>query len=255
MRWGDAMQSLASNVTPPDGAKAVQEKQLLLSRLLARLAHEIRNPLSSLDIHVQLLEEDVASAAPEVRERSATRFRIIHTELERLNNLVQRFLSLAGRSSVNLQSVEIARVAGHVCALLRPEAAAHGIELTLRLPESLPPVVADPDQLAQALVNLLLNAVQAVGRDGRVELSVRSDDAAGVVIAVADSGPGIDPANVAALFEPFYTTKEDGSGLGLWVVRQIAAAHGGTVQAANAAGRGAVFTLTLPVRGTEPQHG
>lgn len=239
----------AAPATPHDAAKSVQEKQLLLSRLLARLAHEIRNPLSSLDIHVQLLEEDVAHTPPEVRERSAARFRIIHTELERLNNLVKQFLSLAGRTAVNLQTVDVGRIAEHVCALLRPEAAAHGISIALELPEAPATLVADPDQLTQALVNLVLNAVQAVGRDGRVVVAAATDAIAGTMqLTVTDSGPGIDAAHEASLFEPFYTTKEDGSGLGLWIVRQIAVAHGGAIHAANAAAGGAVFTLTLPLQ-------
>lgn len=247
------MEQQAVTSMPQDAAKSVQEKQLLLSRLLARLAHEIRNPLSSLDIHVQLLEEDVAHTPPEVRARSAARFRIIHTELERLNNLVKQFLSLAGRTAVNLQPVDVGKVAEHVCALLRPEAAAHGIDLALELPPSLPTLVADPDQLTQALVNLVLNAVQAVGRDGGVRVAARTATDGGMLIEVSDSGPGIEVAHEEALFEPFYTTKEDGSGLGLWIVRQIVVAHGGSVRAANAAGGGAIFTLTLPLHGGD--HG
>lgn len=250
------MEHLAITAMPHDAAKEVQEKQLLLSRLLARLAHEIRNPLSSLDIHVQLLEEDVARSAPEVRQRSAGRFRIIRTELERLDNLVKQFVSLAGRSSTHLQPVDVARVAEHVCGLLRPEADAHGIELSVQLPTALPEVVADPDQLTQALVNLVLNAMQAVGQHGRVEVAASanaSEDA--LVLTVADSGPGIDPAKQAALFEPFYTTKEDGSGLGLWIVKQIVVAHGGSIGGENAPTGGAVFTLALPLRGAERSHG
>ncbi len=250
------MEHLAATPVPHDAAKAVQEKQLLLSRLLARLAHEIRNPLSSLDIHVQLLEEDVAHTPPEVRERSAGRFRTIRTELERLNNLVKQFLSLAGRSSVNLQPVDVARITHHVCALLRPEAEAHGIEITSQLASPLPPVVADSDQLTQALVNLVLNAMQAVGRDGRVEVAAAPDaESEQLFLTVADTGPGIDASNEAALFEPFYTTKEDGSGLGLWIVRQIAVAHGGSIRGENAPAGGAVFTLALPLRGAESSHG
>ena len=248
------MEHLAVTAMPHDAAKEVQEKQLLLSRLLARLAHEIRNPLSSLDIHVQLLEEDVARSAPEVRQRSAGRFRIIRTELERLDNLVKQFLSLAGRSSTHLQPVNVAGVAEHVCGLLRPEADAHGIELSVQLPAALPEVEADPDQLTQALVNLVLNAMQAVGQHGRVEVAASASEDA-LLLTVADSGPGIDPAKQAALFEPFYTTKEDGSGLGLWIVKQIAVAHGGSVGGENAPAGGAVFTLTLPLRGAERSHG
>ncbi len=250
------MEQLAATSMPHDAVKAVQEKQLLLSRLLARLAHEIRNPLSSLAIHVQLLEEDVATTPPEVRARSSPRFRIIRTELERLDNLVKQFLSLAGRSAPNLQAVDVAKVAEHVCALLRPEAAAHEIGIGLELAAPLPPVVADPDQLTQALVNLVLNALQAVQSGGTVDVAAQID-AAGeqMLITVTDSGPGIDATAQEKLFEPFYTTKEDGSGLGLWIVRQIAVAHRGTVNAGNCPQGGAVFTLTLPLRGAEGRHG
>lgn len=250
------MEKPAVTLTPHDAARVVQEKQLLLSRLLARLAHEIRNPLSSLDIHVQLLEEDMAHAPPAVRARSSGRFTIIRTELERLDNLVKQFLSLAGRSAPTLQSVDAAMAAKHVCALLRPEAAAHGIEIELKLPPSLPLVVADPDQLTQALLNLVLNAVQAVGRDGRVVVAARAAlSGRELILTVEDTGPGIDLGNVAALFEPFYTTREDGSGLGLWIVRQIAVAHRGTITADNRPEGGALFTLTLPLQGAEGNHG
>lgn len=243
------MEPTIANSVPQDAAKAVQEKQLLLSRLLARLAHEIRNPLSSLDIHVQLLEEDVTHAAPEVKERSAARFKIIRTEIDRLNNLVKQFVGLAGRSAVTLQTVSIAHIAEHVCALLRPQAAVHGITIELSVPADLPPVAADPDQLTQALLNLVLNAVQAVSRNGTVSVAALVLQDRRTEITVKDTGPGIDPKHLDALFEPFFTTKDDGSGLGLWIVRQIAVAHGGTIAAANGPRGGAVFTLTLPLHG------
>lgn len=248
------MEHLAVTTMPHDAAKQVQEKQLLLSRLLARLAHEIRNPLSSLDIHVQLLQEDMTHAPEPVRARSALRFRTIRTELERLDNLVKQFLTLAGRSSVNLQPVAIAAVAEHVCALVRPEAAVHGIEVALELAPRLPAVMADPDQLTQALLNLVLNAIEAVGRDGLVIVSAEPTGDR-MHVTVRDTGPGIDPHDEPKMFEPCYTTKEDGSGLGLWIVRQIAVAHGGAVSVANAPAGGAIFTLELPLSGTERCHG
>src|SRR6187401_1643716 len=102
---------------------AAQEKRLLLSRIVARFAHEVRNPLSSLDIHVQLLEEDLQEATPQVREKTASRFEIIHGELHRLENIVKHFLCLAGPSSLDLHPVQAAKVIDHVCELLRPEAA------------------------------------------------------------------------------------------------------------------------------------
>ena len=103
---------------------AAAEKRDLLARLLARLAHEIRNPLSSLDIHVQLLEEDLGALAPQMREQLTARLEIIHGELHRLESIVEHFLGLAGPSALDLEPVEIPKIVTHVCELLRPEAAA-----------------------------------------------------------------------------------------------------------------------------------
>jgi len=247
---GVVMENILATALGQDVSKlAAQEKQLLLSRLLARLAHEIRNPLSSLDIHVQLLEEDLAQEPAQVREKAAGRFEIIRGELHRLENIVKQFLSLAGPSALDLQPVEPARLIHHVCELLRPEAAARGIEIVMQAPESLPALTADPVQLTQALVNLVINAIQAV--EGRGQVAVRARVAAEhdmLAIEVEDSGRGIPLEKQSAIFELFFTTKPEGSGLGLWIVQQIVIAHGGAVLVANAPQGGAVFTVQLPLR-------
>lgn len=235
---------------------AAQEKRQLLSRLLARFAHEVRNPLSSLHIHLQLLEEDFQEAPAALRERTLGRFEIVHGELRRLETLVKHFLGLAAPSSLELQPVNLATLTGHVCDLLRPEAAARDIEIRLSLPEGLPDYVADPGQLTQALVNLVINAIQAVGRQGRVEVGVVPDPSTGSLgIQVLDTGPGIPPGRESAIFEPFFTTKPDGSGLGLWIVQQVVSAHGGEVEASNVAEGGARFVLHLPWPRREAQLG
>jgi two-component system sensor histidine kinase HydH len=251
------MEKILANALGQDVSKlAAQEKRLLLSRLLARFAHEVRNPLSSLDIHVQLLEEDIAQTPPQVREKTASRFEIIHGELHRLENIVKHFLSLAAPSSLDLHPVDVAKVVGHVCELLRPEAAARGIEIVMKLPKSLPSVPADSAQLTQALVNLVINAIQAVEHNGRVEVSAGCGAAEGLLtIAVQDTGPGIPAGRESSIFEPFFTTKTEGSGLGLWIVQQIITAHGGEVDAVNLPGGGAVFTFHLPLRRKEHQNG
>ena len=250
------MEKTFADAPGSDGTQvAAQEKQLLLSRLLARLAHEIRNPLSSLAIHVQLLEEDVARAAAPLQAQAAGRFEVIRAELERLENLMRQFLSLAAPSSLDLKTVELAQVVRYVCDLLGPEATARGIELAVTLPESLPPLTADPAQLKQALVNLMINAIQAVERGGRIAVGARHDPGAGVLaVDVTDNGPGVPGEKRAAIFEPFFTTKSDGSGLGLWIVQQIATAHGGVVTVGDRPDGGAVFTLQLPLRQDGP-HG
>jgi signal transduction histidine kinase len=244
------VERILADVLGQDMAKlAAQEKQQLLARLLARLAHEIRNPLSSLAIHVQLLEEDVAQAGPSLKAQTAGRFEIIRSELHRLENLMRQFLSLAAPSSADLQTVVVADVVRYVCELLRPEAAARGIELVMDLADAPPPLIADPAQLKQVVINLVINAIQAVERDGRIEVSLRADrDAGACTIRVSDNGPGVPGEKRSAIFEPFFTTKSEGSGLGLWIVLQIATAHGGTVTVDDRPDGGAAFTLRLPIR-------
>lgn len=225
---------------------AAEEKRRLLSRLLARLAHEIRNPLSSLDIHVQLLDEDLAHTAPQIKEKLAGRLEIIHGELQRLEGLVKKFLRLAGPSALDLAPVELPLVAEHVCELLRPEAKARGIDVTLQTADGLPRVTGDAGQLTQALLNLVINALQAIDQQGRIDVRLsQAGDA--LVLQVQDTGPGLAPERLGTIFEPYYTTKPEGSGLGLWIVQQIITAHGGTIQAATAPAGGAIFTAHLPL--------
>lgn len=248
------MESILAKALGQDPSQlAAAEKRDLLARLLGRLAHEVRNPLSSLDIHVQLLEEDLAALAPKTREQLSPRLEIIHGELHRLEGIVERFLRLAGPAGVDLEPVEIPTILTHVCELLRPEAAAREIGITSRVAEPLPPVMADPVRLTQALLNLLINAIQAVERKGRVEVSAAVADGK-VCVAVSDNGPGIPPEKLASIFDPYFTTKTEGSGLGLWIAQQIVTAHGGSIEAQNGPAGGAVLTMKLPMRTTTDGH-
>jgi two-component system sensor histidine kinase HydH len=216
---------------------------------MARLAHEIRNPLSSLDIHVQLLEEDLGPLSAAMREQLAPRLEIIRGELHRLESIVDHFLRLAGPSALDLESVDLRSIVMHVCALLRPEAAARDIEIIPRVAEPLPTITADHVRLTQALMNLVINAMQAVSRKGRIEVTVVANNEA-VQLTVHDNGPGIPPEKLAAIFDPYFTTKPEGSGLGLWIAQQIVTAHTGSLKARNDPGGGAVFTMILPLKGT-----
>jgi len=224
---------------------AAAEKRDLLERLLARLAHEIRNPLSSLDIHFQLLEEDLGPLNPAMRAQLAPRLEIIRGELHRLASIVDHFLRLAGPSTLDLEPLELSRLIDHVCGLLRPEAAARNIEIMTCLTEGLPRLVADPVRLSQALMNLVINAMQAVESKGRIEVAARLVQN-NMLIEVRDNGPGIPAEKLAAIFDPYFTTKAEGNGLGLWIAQKIATAHGGSLTAQNGAEGGAVFSLLLP---------
>ena len=247
---------LAQALGADAGHLVAEEKERLLSRLLGRLAHEIRNPLSSLNVHAQLLEEDLARLAPQARDQMAPRLEIIHGELHRLENVVKHFLRLARPTDLDLESVDLAGLVTHVCELLRPEAAVRGIELDLRVAQPLPTLMADGAQLTQALVNLVVNAIQAVEKDGRVEVEVLAGPGqTEIAIEVRDTGPGLPSDNTEAVFEPYYTTKPEGSGLGLWIARQIATAHRGALRAGNRPAGGAVFSLRLPASPKDPSGG
>ena len=114
-------------------------------------------------------------------------------------------------------------------------------------PSSLPRVMADPVRLTQALLNVLINAIQAVEKKGRVEVSAAVADGQ-VCVAVSDNGPGIPPDKLASVFDPYFTTKSEGSGLGLWIAQQIVTAHGGSLEAQNRPSGGAVVTMRLPMK-------
>ena len=222
------------------------EKQLLLSRLLERLAHEIRNPLSSLDIHLQLLEEDLGQWPPPIKDQAAARLEIIHGELRRLESVVEQFMRLAEPSELHLEPVDLEKTIRHVCNLLQPEAATRQIEIAAHLGSDMPLLTADGGQIIQALLNLVINAIQAVEQNGRVEIAARAEGD-WCMIEVRDTGPGVPPDRLATIFEPYFTTKAQGKGIGLWIAQQIVTAHRGSIQAANWPGGGAVLTVRLPL--------
>ncbi|HTV75742.1 MAG TPA: ATP-binding protein [Candidatus Baltobacteraceae bacterium] len=226
------------------------EKRDLLARLLKRLAHEIRNPLSSLGVHFQLLEEDLSTLSPQARAQLSSRLGIINGELHRLESIVGRFLKLAGPSALELESVEINKIVTHVCELLRPEASARKVEILAELEPDLPPVTVDSVRLTQALLNIIINGIQAISGPGRVKVSA-AKSGENLLLRVQDTGPGIPADELGDIFDPYFTTKTEGSGLGLWIAQQIAVAHGGDLRAENAPGGGAVFTLTLPLKRKE----
>ena len=231
-----------------DGAEtAAAERRSVAARLLARLAHEIRNPLSSMDVHVQLLEEDLERLPPQVRAEAAGRLEIIRAELHRLETIVRNYLSLAAPLACDPGELSVREMVQHVVRLLRPEARTRGISLTERVAVELPLVRADRTQLIQAVMNLTINALQAAGAGGRVEWTGEAEDG-WVWLRVVDTGPGVPADRQTLIFEPFYTTKAEGTGLGLWIVQQIMSAHGGAVRVANAASGGAAFSLWLPLR-------
>jgi two-component system sensor histidine kinase HydH len=215
-----------------------------VGKLSAGLAHEIRNPLTSIKGSAELLGDDFPAGHPK-RELLDTLVR----EADRLNNVLRRFLSFAKPLPVSKREFLPIEPIEEVVALLRGRKGAGETEIAIRAPEGdLPPVPGDPEQIRQVFLNVLLNALQACGEGGRIDIAVTHDVGAGrVVVVFDDSGPGFAPEAMENLFTPFFTTRDDGTGLGLAISHRIVESHGGRIRAENRPGGGARVTVELPV--------
>jgi len=213
-----------------------------IGQLSASLAHEIRNPLASIDGAANLIE------SPQTTEETrAVSLAIIRKETQRLNCLLTNLLDFARPRKPEFQTTEPGRLIEAIAALAGPSAQQKGITLRKDVSPSAPAFECDPEQMKQVLLNLTINAVQAMSGPGEIVLWARHSDSS-VSIGVRDHGPGIDAENFDRVFNPFFTTKESGTGLGLSVVHQIVTQHGGTVTAEKNPGGGVTFTLVVPLR-------
>jgi signal transduction histidine kinase len=219
------------------------ERLVTIGKMAAHVTHEIRNPLSSIALNLDLLEEQIPRGDAEAHGL----FRAIGKEVERLSALSQQYLSFARRKSLAHELEDVSQIAHEAAEFVRPELEQHGVKLELDIASELPAVPGDEAQLKQALYNLLRNAREAMPGGGKVKLGVRRDEGF-VVVTVDDEGPGIDPGARARLFEPFFTTKAGGTGLGLAITQHIALSHGGSISCEPApGGRGTRFALRLPI--------
>lgn len=225
-----------------------------LATLTAGLAHEIRNPLNSLGIHATLVEQGLKDAAKRLEssssEEEAGRLResarILTEEIGRLNRIVDQFLMAARPVRLDRKPTRIEVLFEQVAHLLGPDCRKRRIDLAIETDPDLPPVPLDPSQMYQVVLNLTKNALEAVDADGRVTLRSRLEgDYA--LIEVSDSGAGIPEQDRARIFEPYYSTKKTGSGLGLMVVWRIVKAHGGAIALDSREGEGTTFSIALPL--------
>ena len=213
-----------------------------VGQLSASLAHEIRNPLASIDGAANLIE---SPQTPEEMRRDS--FAIIHKEIQRLNRLLTNLLDFARPRRPEFQAVEPGRLIDAIVNLAGHSAEQKGITIRKDVPPSVPAFECDPEQMKQVILNLAINAVQAMTEPGEIVLSARQSGSS-VAIGVRDQGPGIPEENMDKIFNPFFTTKDAGTGLGLSVVYQIATQHGGTVTTGRNPDRGMTFSLVVPLR-------
>ncbi len=223
------------------------ERIAVTGQIAAGVTHEIRTPLNSLAINVQLLRRELSgdSAPPSFRELLDA-LATLEYEITRINRILEEFVNFARLPIPKLEHVEIGALLQEILGLLRPQAAAAGVRIEPVTPVSVASVRGDQDQLRQVFLNLAHNALQAMPNGGVLGVEVGRDSER-VKIAIADSGPGVPEAERELIFLPFISTKTDGLGLGLPIVRRIVEAHGGSVSCQARVGGGAVFTIHLPL--------
>ncbi len=214
--------------------------------LAASVAHELGNPLNSLTIHLQLIDRRLKKLrGSREAEALADSIKICQDEVTRLDGIIRNFLEAIRPRPPDLVETNLVEIIEDVLRFQGRELADRAISVEADLPASAPVVMADRDQLKQVFFNLIKNAMEAMGPEGRLTLRVRADDDS-VYIAVADTGSGIKAEDMAKLFSPYHTTKPTGHGLGLMIVQRIMRDHGGHVGIESKEGVGTVVTLQFP---------
>jgi signal transduction histidine kinase len=222
----------------------VAEKLAAVGTMTAGLSHEIRNPLNAASLQLAVLERRLRKLKQEDQEALLEPLKLVRDEIARLEHLLQDFLQFARPRELTLQPVSLGPVVGAVVTLLSGEAERRGVRLDCEIAQGLPSVQAEDERLRQVLMNLALNALEATpsGGDVRIVAQALPEE---VWVAVDDSGPGIEPSVRQRIFEPFFSTKAAGSGLGLPIVHAIVTQHGGAVGVDASPLGGARFWFTL----------
>lgn len=250
----DSIRSVADADNPAD--------QLIeVAAIAGGLAHEVRNALSTLRVGLQLLDEDwrdldAAEDASQsdmfdVARRGRKRIETLLKESGRLETILNDFLEFVRKRELRLSDVDLNELASDVAEFFQPQAQRHGIELSLQRSEGSLPCRVDSSLVKQAVLNVLINAQQAMTSGGVILMTLTLEDDKTARLDVTDNGPGIEADTLSRIFEAYYSTKRGGSGLGLAMTRRIVRAHGGTVRAHSTPGEGTRFSFRIPLAGAE----
>lgn len=221
------------------------ERSSVATLLASEVAHEIGNPLNSLTIHLQLLERRLAKLPKEQREELQRSLSIASNEVTRLDQIITQFLKAIRPLPLELRPEELNSVILEVLTFLKHEIENRNITLELALEKNLSPLLLDRDQFKQALYNIIRNSFQAMKEGGLLKI-VTGCDETHLWVSIGDTGGGISSDQFDKIFQPYFTTKSDGNGLGLLVVQRVVRAHGGEIMLESAEGKGLIFTIRLP---------
>ncbi|MEM1083596.1 MAG: ATP-binding protein [Verrucomicrobiota bacterium] len=227
------------------------ERLNALTLLAAGVAHEIGNPLNSLDIHLQLLARKLKKLPPGDRAPLEENLDTARKEIQRLDTILRQFLEAIRPSTPQREACDLHQVIRETLKLLEPELEAREIVVELDFADEFPAMDLDATQFQQVIYNLLRNAYQALqGKGGVIRISTRSNDYE-CRISISDNGSGISPEQMGSLFEPYRTTKQSGTGLGLLIVRRVVREHGGEIEIESEPEAGTTIHINLP-RGPKP---
>ena len=222
-----------------------------IAQLAGGLAHEIRNPLSTISLNLDLLAEDFQQPDTPRDRRVLQKIERVRREGRRLQNLLEDFLRFVRVQDLRLEPADLNLVIEEMRDFCEPQAMAQGIIVRSHYADDLPRVLLDVDLFKQALLNLILNAEHAMPDGGELILTTRREDG-WVVLDVTDTGVGMSEEVRARIFDAFYSTRPGGSGLGLPTTRKIVEAHGGTIRVQSEPGKGSQFAVRLPAAEGEP---
>ncbi len=232
--------------------KAVLDQQYTeLAELAGAFIHDVKNHLGTLKLNLQLLAEDFTEPQTQRERRALERIQRLEGECEHLVEVANDFLRFARLRDLELTPTDLAGAVEEITDFFLPSARTAGIEIKSYLPADLPAVGLNRDMFKQAILNLLINAQQAMPQGGEITLQASADDGS-VSLSLIDTGQGMTPEVVAKAFRPFFSTRPGGTGLGLATTRKIIQAHGGTIDVQSEAGRGTKFTIRLPRATNQP---